>query len=560
MPDAAAGNINIVLSVNKANYTAAMAEAHRQLDVFAGKAAATGKTTASSMIAGSAAAKELSGHFENNTRGAVKFPTTLPGVGNALKAAFPLIGGLAFAGMLVGIGTQIAEFVKKANAMPQAIREGFAALNLEQKASIDSTVVLTDKLISAHNAFLHISDTDNATKTALDEATESADKFAAACVAANAKVQELLDKNSSGIFMSLITGQTYTGAVEKEFKTYQQKQATSSYNLANATTDADRAKAQKELDDKLAAFIKDQRDPSKENPGGKLAYRQAQGGAVAADAEGLLTNLLNQQNAGVADKAHAAAEGQGQKDEATKKAAEQAKEAAAKQLEAQKKAMQDALDAMKADHQVSVGETLAYWDKQVAATTKGTELYRFALGHMGEANQECYRWLQEAGKQLDEDAKKKADAIARWDEMALRLIDESDEQAEHMAAAQAKLDEANAKNTFELDALTRAHDLATGAITKHDAATQEMADHTAEYAAQLTALQNAKTALTQKDIDDGKGKDIDAQIANVTVQAAPPSKATSGTSPTRPLPVGSTRLFTSSSRHRRTQPRRCVTL
>jgi hypothetical protein len=48
----AAGNINIVLSVNKANYTAAMQEAQRQLDVFAGKTKAAGAATASSMVAG----------------------------------------------------------------------------------------------------------------------------------------------------------------------------------------------------------------------------------------------------------------------------------------------------------------------------------------------------------------------------------------------------------------------------------------------------------------------------------------------------------------------------
>ena len=156
----------------------------------------------------------------------------------------------------------------------------------------------------------------------------------------------------------------------------------------------------------------------------------------------------------------------------------------------------------------------------VDSTTKGTELYKFALGHFAEANQEWYRWMDETGRKLDEDAKKKADAIKRWDDMAQRLSDEFDSEAEHVADAQAKLSEANAKNTFELNAMTRAHDLATGAITTHDAVIQEAADHAAEYAAQLAALQSQKNALTQKDIDNGKGIELDTQMGNVRSAAS----------------------------------------
>ena len=192
MSDQAAGNINIVLSVNKANYTQAMQEAQRQLDVFAGKAAGAGHATVSSMQASSAAIRELRDPLGSNQRAVERFLTTIPGVGQALRAAFPLIGGLAFAGMLAGIATQITDFVKKANAMPETIRMGFAALNLEQKTSIDSLNAMTDKLNEAHAAFEHIP--GDGTKTAIDEAKESADKFAAACVAANAKVSELLEK------------------------------------------------------------------------------------------------------------------------------------------------------------------------------------------------------------------------------------------------------------------------------------------------------------------------------------------------------------------------------
>src|SRR5437868_6845944 len=108
----AAGKVQIVLSVDKATYSQAMAEAQRQLDVFAGKAQTAGHSTVSSMQASSAAIRELNGDFTRNTRAVERLITTIPGVGTALKAAFPLIGGIAFAGMLVGIGTQVVDFIQ----------------------------------------------------------------------------------------------------------------------------------------------------------------------------------------------------------------------------------------------------------------------------------------------------------------------------------------------------------------------------------------------------------------------------------------------------------------
>ena len=303
-------------------------------------------------------------------------------------------------------------------------------------------------------------------------------------------------------------GKPLTGEEDDAFKEYQKKQNHNAYDLANAEPGSDAAKAaQKSMTDTRNGFIADRERA--------LPGQQAQGpnSALAADAEGVLASLKNEQREELASQQNAAAEGQSAKDEAAKKAAAQAKTAAAQLLEAQKKAMQDALDAMKADHEVSVGETLGYWTRMVDSATHGSDLYKFALGRMGEANQEFYRWMDEAGRKLDEDAKKKVDAIKRWDDMAQRLSDELDAEASHVADAQAKLSEANAKNTFELSAMTRAHELATGAITTHDAAIQEAADHAAEYAAQLAALQSQKNALTQKDIDNGKGIDLDAQMS-----------------------------------------------
>jgi hypothetical protein len=196
-----------------------------------------------------------------------------------------------------------------------------------------------------------------------------------------------------------------------------------------------------------------------------------------------------------------------------------------KEIAEKTKAMEAQFTALKADHEVTVGETVAFWERLADATAKGTgkvaeAVHQFALSKFADANQAWLRALDEAGRKLDAEAKKNAETIQRWDETAQRLSDTLDEQAAHMAAAQAKLDEANLKNTFSLNALTREHEVSTGALTKHDAAIQAAADHAADYAAQLSILQSKKAALTQQDLDDGKGKELDAQIATVSGTAS----------------------------------------
>ncbi len=371
MPEQAAGNINIVLSVNKANYTAAMAEAQRQLDVFAGKSKAAGHATVSSMQASSAAIRELKNPLGDNVRAVERFLTTIPGVGSALKAAFPLIGGLAFAGMLTGIATQIVDFVKKVNAMPESIRSGFAALSLEQKTATDSLAVMSDKLNEAHAAFEHVP--GDGTKTAIDEAREATDKFASSVVAANAKVTELLNKNHQSAW-AILLGKVGTGDVDDAFKEYSKKQDHYAYQLANAAPGSpEEAAARQAMQSNRSGFIADRQ---RELDGMvNKNYGNQYGSGIAAN-EGIITTLKNEQAQELAEQQNAAAQGQSAKDEAAKKAQQQAKEAAAKLLEIQKKAMTDGLDALKADHEVNVGETYNYWQRMIAQTTHGSELYK----------------------------------------------------------------------------------------------------------------------------------------------------------------------------------------
>jgi lambda family phage tail tape measure protein len=526
----AAGNINIVLSVNKANYTAAMTEAQRQLDTFAGKSKEAGHATVSSMQASSAAIRELRDPLGNNQRAVERFLTTIPGVGQALKLAFPLIGGLAFAGMLFDIGTKVYDFVEKVRAMPEALTVGFRALAQAQMLANDEMRLSNDRLDDQIAKLEHRP--QNVIAEELDQARVNADKLADSLAKDQKAMADLMKANENGIGAELL-GMGGTKGVFNAINLFNKDMASLGYQKQIAM-----GKGDTKLADNLDAQMKSRTEAEKQRLTGDLQWRvgthEGSFGATEANAPGDQSSNLIAERAALAaisgrdetaklQADQAAKETQLKKDQDAKEAATQAKEAAARAkalaaqlLEQQKKSMIDALDALKADHEISIAETLTYWSRMVSATKQGTELYKFVLAKYGEVNQESYRWQDEQLRKLDEDARKKAEALKREDGVLNRVMDEWEEADSRMAAAQAKLSETNAKNTEEMNAITRAHDLATGAITKRDAALQEAADHVANYAAQLAALQSAKDALSPADIMGGKSVELDAQIVKVT--------------------------------------------
>jgi hypothetical protein len=128
----AAGNVSIVLSVNKANFSAAMSDAQKQLDTFSGKTREAGRATVSSMQAASASIRELNGDFSNNVRAVERFITAIPGVGKALQAAFPLVGGLAFGAMIAKAGIEVKEFIdsrRQSGGKPTGVPAASAGVN-----------------------------------------------------------------------------------------------------------------------------------------------------------------------------------------------------------------------------------------------------------------------------------------------------------------------------------------------------------------------------------------------------------------------------------------------
>jgi hypothetical protein len=362
----AANSVQVTIGMNSVPFTTGIKLVQAELDKFSGKSKQAGHATVSSMQAASASIRELNGNFANNTRAVERFITTIPGVGKVLQAAFPLIGGLAFGAMLVEMGMKVATFIKTAENMPKAITQGFGALNLATKTSIDSLQLQNDVLQNSINKFEHKGQNNPAIM--MDEARLAADKLASSIEKSNASLNELLSKNHlSG--WALLMGKQGTADREGTAKAFGAQSDSNAYDLANATTPAQTAAAQKALKDTQNAQLGEARKD--------LAKRQGQekggpdNGANIAIDKGVITAILNQQKEADAEMLNAKLAAQNKADDASKAATEQAKQAAEKRLQA----MVASLEAEKLQGSMSLKQVYDYWDARRIAFTAGSTQY-----------------------------------------------------------------------------------------------------------------------------------------------------------------------------------------
>jgi hypothetical protein len=165
-----------------------------------------------------------------------------------------------------------------------------------------------------------------------------------------------------------------------------------------------------------------------------------------------------------------------------------------KAAEAQHQAMEAALAEKKNDHAVSTAEEYTFWAGMIEAAQKYPENLQKVMERMGQLNQEMGRQLDEIVRQANEANTKKLEQQKRNDEEMIRLDDEMNKQQRRSADFTAQLSAVNQENANALQEMAIAHDVATGAISKHDAAIQTAAEHAATYAAKLQALRDEQEA------------------------------------------------------------------
>jgi hypothetical protein len=172
----------------------------------------------SSTKATTAAVKGLEGQFANNNRAAVAFFTTVLSGGKIAQAAFPLVGGLAFGGMLVTVAEKAGDFFKKLAEAPARARDAFRGIYEPLQKENDELQVTNDKLAMEIGKLS--GRPGNGLQLALHEAWVVADKLEATVSKTLKELGEVQKKEGIGALNAFFTGRASTKDDEAEVKKF----------------------------------------------------------------------------------------------------------------------------------------------------------------------------------------------------------------------------------------------------------------------------------------------------------------------------------------------------
>ncbi len=221
----------------------------RSLEHEAQTMTAVGHAGVTSVQAASGAIRELEGNFTNNIRAVEKFVTLIPGIGAALKIAFPVVGALSFGAVLLEQINNIREWVKEATEAPSKIRDAYRAMHNEAQTSNDELRLTNDRLQNEIDKLE--GKPQNNLAIAIDEARIAADKLYKSLADDSKKSKELLEQYKIGAVQELLLDKGSTANVSGSVKSYRKDIDDLSYQLNVATHKVDKAQVeplQKELE------------------------------------------------------------------------------------------------------------------------------------------------------------------------------------------------------------------------------------------------------------------------------------------------------------------------
>ncbi len=197
MATKSAGVIRINLSAGTAQFLADMDKSNAKLLQFQKNVAGIGHGV-SGVQATSGALRVLEGGLNNNLRAAERFTANILGLGPILQKAFPVIGGLAFVGLLGKMGDEAYKFYTTLRDAPEKSADAFRDLSAGMKRTNDELLVTDDRLAMSIAKFE--GKRQNTLKLALDEARVAADKLADALDADLKKIAKVLEENKVSWF------------------------------------------------------------------------------------------------------------------------------------------------------------------------------------------------------------------------------------------------------------------------------------------------------------------------------------------------------------------------
>src|ERR1700733_8410763 len=133
------GQVHIDLDAGNAKFVLQMAEAKAKLHEFGSAGVSEHKAVA-------AAVKALEGNVFNSTRAADAFIAKFSGLAPLLTAAFPVVGALAFAGVLGEVAKKIFDFFKELREAPEKAAGAFRTLSLAIHTTNDELALANVRL------------------------------------------------------------------------------------------------------------------------------------------------------------------------------------------------------------------------------------------------------------------------------------------------------------------------------------------------------------------------------------------------------------------------------
>lgn len=511
---------------------------------------ATEHAAVSQQQAASAAIRTLEGN--TGIRAVERFLISIPGVGFALKSIFPVIGLVATADILVKMTEDVYELEQKGKHAGEEIARAFAEMNVKIAAGNDELELQTAK-IEQQIAKLEKRPGDGL-KVALMESAVAADKLQEALSAVLKAQNDVFKQQHVGAFEALLSNVGTTGGAEKSAADLgkeverqseaariarrqamldagsdqaKQEAASRAYYARMDQIAADAARKMRaratEIADRQKVNLADQLVKSGvTNAAGGFSPRDLTPARVMYEKSAEMYDELQRraQDAGEQFFAQGKFDGLSSQKDSQKNAVEEQRKA----FEERKRILDQELTDLKNDHLLNASEEYSFWAQKVAIAKAGSLEWNYVYGKMGDANQASLRELEALANKYAAAAQRQIAAQRRVDQELQRAADEADKAQSRLAESSAKYVQAIEENTIQMEQLQVAHDLATGAISKYDAAMQAAALHVASYRAELSRLDDEQKALDSRHdlyIDDRRAMqlDLDTKRANVEGRA-----------------------------------------
>jgi hypothetical protein len=252
-----AGVISINLEAGTAKFLVDMDRANAKVGEFGRRVVEANQHGVSEMKATAAAVKTLEGNFTSNTRAVDAFLEKIAGAGPLFQAAFPVVGAIAFAGIIVKIGQEVDEFFEKLRTAPERMATAFRELNDPLRLTNDELLVSNERL-KLSIAKLE-GKTQNTLALALAEARVAADRLADSLDKDLDRLSKLLKEQEVGRVKAFFTGQASTVGDtrrnEEFVKEFTKLDFEGSESVRQATTKEEAARRQNEWNQKALRLL-----------------------------------------------------------------------------------------------------------------------------------------------------------------------------------------------------------------------------------------------------------------------------------------------------------------